>query len=88
MQVRDIARVGVVSEATVRSQVKMILAKLDLTSQLAAVGAAHMVGWRSPGAESATTNRRQRHLIRRSAARRGPSAHIECHVGMREHPAR
>ncbi|MBM7518257.1 response regulator transcription factor [Nocardioides nitrophenolicus] len=49
MQVRDIARVGVVSEATVRTQVKTILAKLDLTSQLAAVGAAHKVGWRSPG---------------------------------------
>ncbi|MBM7520151.1 response regulator transcription factor [Nocardioides nitrophenolicus] len=46
--VREIARARVVSEATVRSQVKMILAKLELTSQLAAVGAAHKVGWRCP----------------------------------------
>ena len=48
MQVGDIARAGVVSEATVRTQVKTILAKLELTSQLAAVGAAHKVGWRCP----------------------------------------
>ena len=44
--VRDIARTSFVSEATVRSQVKSILAKLDLGSQVAAVGAAHRVGWR------------------------------------------
>jgi two-component system, NarL family, nitrate/nitrite response regulator NarL len=43
--VRDIAPVSFVSEATVRTQVKSILAKLELTSQLAAVGAAHKVGW-------------------------------------------
>jgi DNA-binding NarL/FixJ family response regulator len=46
--VREIATVGVVSEATVRTQVKSILAKLDVTSQLAAVGLAHRVGWRPP----------------------------------------
>jgi DNA-binding NarL/FixJ family response regulator len=44
-QVRDIARSRVVSEATVRTQVKSILAKLKTNSQLAAVGAAHRVGW-------------------------------------------
>ena len=43
--VRKIARRGVVSEATVRSQVKSILAKLGVSSQLAAVGLAHHVGW-------------------------------------------
>lgn len=43
--VRDIARMGVVSEATVRTQVKSILAKLNVSSQLAAVGAAHHVNW-------------------------------------------
>ncbi|MDX6360857.1 MAG: two-component system, NarL family, nitrate/nitrite response regulator NarL [Nocardioidaceae bacterium] len=43
--VRAIAHVSFVSEATVRTQVKSILAKLELTSQLAAVGAAHSVGW-------------------------------------------
>ena len=46
--VRDIASLGFVSEATVRTQVKSILAKLDVSSQLAAVGVAHHVGWRSP----------------------------------------
>jgi DNA-binding NarL/FixJ family response regulator len=44
--VRDIARGRVVSEATVRTQVKSILSKLEANSQLAAVGDAHRVGWR------------------------------------------
>ena len=48
--VRDIAHLGVVSEATVRTQVKSILAKLEVSSQLAAVGLASKVGWRSPAA--------------------------------------
>lgn len=43
--VRAIAKLGVVSEATVRTQVKSILAKLEVSSQLAAVGMAHHVGW-------------------------------------------
>ena len=47
--VREISRDSVVSEATVRTQVKSILAKLEVSSQLAAVGAAHRVGWRPPG---------------------------------------
>lgn len=46
--VRDIARQSFVSEATVRTQVKSILAKLEVTSQLAAVGAAHQASWRPP----------------------------------------
>ncbi len=46
--VREIARRSYVSEATVRTQVKSILAKLDVTSQLAAVGAAHASRWRPP----------------------------------------
>lgn len=44
-QVKDIARDSVVSEATVRTQVKSILIKLETNSQIAAVGAAHRVGW-------------------------------------------
>ncbi len=44
-QVRDIARHGVVSEATVRTQVKSILHKLQVSSQLAAVGLASRVDW-------------------------------------------
>lgn len=47
--VHDIATLGVVSEATVRTQVKSILAKLEVSSQLAAVGMAHHVAWRPPG---------------------------------------
>ena len=46
--VREIAHRSYVSEATVRTQVKSILAKLEVTSQLAAVGAAHETGWRPP----------------------------------------
>ncbi|MGZ4447106.1 MAG: LuxR C-terminal-related transcriptional regulator [Nocardioides sp.] len=46
--VREIARSSYVSEATVRTQVKSILAKLDVSSQLAAVGAAHKAQWRPP----------------------------------------
>ena len=44
-QVREIAEQSVVAEATVRTQVKSILAKLEVSSQLAAVGLAHEVGW-------------------------------------------
>jgi DNA-binding NarL/FixJ family response regulator len=51
--VREIAQVSFVSEATVRTQVKSILAKLEVTSQLAAVGAAHLVEWRPPAAPTA-----------------------------------
>src|SRR6478752_8925358 len=46
--VHDIAKLSVVSEATVRTQVKSILAKLKVSSQLAAVGLAHHVDWRPP----------------------------------------
>ena len=46
--VREIAGLGVVSEATVRTQVKSILAKLEVSSQLAAVGMAHEIGWQAP----------------------------------------
>jgi DNA-binding NarL/FixJ family response regulator len=47
-QVREIARARFVSEATVRTQVKSILAKLEVSSQLAAVGMARSVGWVPP----------------------------------------
>jgi two-component system nitrate/nitrite response regulator NarL len=46
--VRQIAEHGAVSEATVRTQVKSILAKLEVTSQLAAVGMANEIGWQAP----------------------------------------
>jgi two-component system nitrate/nitrite response regulator NarL len=55
LTVREIARESVVSEATVRTQVKSILAKLEVSSQLAAVGMAHQLGWEParPGAGTA-----------------------------------
>ncbi|WP_240044500.1 response regulator transcription factor [Nocardioides albidus] len=46
--VRQVADALVVSEGTVRSQVKAILAKLEVSSQIAAVGLANRVGWRPP----------------------------------------
>ena len=46
--VRDIATLSVVSEATVRTQVKSILGKLEVSSQLAAVAVTRQVDWRSP----------------------------------------
>lgn len=46
--VSDIAAASVVSVATVRTQVKSILAKLEVSSQLAAVGLAHAVDWHPP----------------------------------------
>lgn len=48
-RVEDIARSDVVSVATVRSQVKSILRKLGVDSQLAAVAQAHQAGWEGPG---------------------------------------
>jgi two-component system, NarL family, nitrate/nitrite response regulator NarL len=48
-QVSEIAKTAVVSEATVRTQVKSILAKLEVSSQIAAVGLAHRAGWHEPG---------------------------------------
>jgi two-component system nitrate/nitrite response regulator NarL len=47
-QVRDIAKSSSVAETTVRTQVKSILAKLNVTSQVAAVGAAYKAQWRPP----------------------------------------
>jgi DNA-binding NarL/FixJ family response regulator len=46
--VRDIAGFGYVAETTVRTQVKSILAKLAVSSQLAAVGLAREVDWQPP----------------------------------------
>ena len=47
-QVGEIASGRFVSESTVRTQVKSILAKLQVRSQLGAVGLAHRVGWSPP----------------------------------------
>jgi len=47
--IREIAGHDVVSEATVRTQVRTILHKLGVSTQIAAVGLAHRVAWHSPG---------------------------------------
>jgi DNA-binding NarL/FixJ family response regulator len=47
-QVSEIAKDAFVSESTVRTQVKAILAKLQVSSQLTAVALAHQLGWRPP----------------------------------------
>lgn len=41
----EVARVRVVSVATVRTQVKAILSKLEVSSQISAVASAHRAGW-------------------------------------------
>lgn len=43
----EIAKRSFVSEATVRTQIRGVLTKLDVTSQLAAVALANRVGWQS-----------------------------------------
>lgn len=45
-----IAAEQVVTEATVRSQIRGVLDKLGVSSQLAAVASAHRAGWEGPGA--------------------------------------
>ncbi|MFC7496273.1 MULTISPECIES: response regulator transcription factor [unclassified Nocardioides] len=44
----EIARRAVVSEATVRTQIKSVLTKLGVRSQLAAVAVARQAGWSAP----------------------------------------
>ena len=63
--VRDIARSSVVSVATVRTQVKAILSKLGVSSQLAAVGLAHNAGWRPADTQVVSTlpGARGRHQV-------------------------
>jgi two-component system nitrate/nitrite response regulator NarL len=53
-RVREVADDAFVSEATVRTQVKSILAKLGVSSQLAAVAMARDVGWVPPQPRSAS----------------------------------
>jgi len=53
LQVGEIARQRFVSESTVRTQVKAILAKLQVGSQLTAVGMAHMAHWAPPATSEA-----------------------------------
>lgn len=53
-QVSEIARKAFVSESTVRTQVKAILSKLQVNSQLTAVALAHQLGWRPPSYDDAT----------------------------------
>jgi DNA-binding NarL/FixJ family response regulator len=60
--VSQIARECYVSIATVRTQVKSVLAKLSVSSQLAAVGIANEVGWSPPARANGVRNRATRSL--------------------------
>jgi len=53
-QVSEIARRSFVSESTVRTQVKSVLSKLQVNSQLTAVALAHQLGWRPPSYDDPT----------------------------------
>lgn len=69
-QVREIARISVVSEATIRTQVKSILAKLEVGSQLAAAGLARSAQWTPPVVRSrVATPRPDRTGVAAGAAR-------------------
>jgi two-component system nitrate/nitrite response regulator NarL len=46
--VQEIAAEAVVSVATVRTQVRAVLRKLDVPSQVAAIGRARAAGWIPP----------------------------------------
>jgi DNA-binding NarL/FixJ family response regulator len=50
-QVSEIARRSFVSESTVRTQVKSVLSKLQVNSQLTAVGLAYRANWRPPAGD-------------------------------------
>ena len=61
----DIAKAGFVSISTVRSQIKSILQKLSVNSQLAAVAMARRAGWshdNPPGTPPEPTGSRRRHV--------------------------
>jgi hypothetical protein len=55
-----IAKSGCVALSTVRSQIKSILQKLGVNSQLAAVGLARQTGWTHGGPEPHTEPRLER----------------------------
>ena len=61
MAASDIAAMCVVSEATVRTQIKAVLAKLEVRSQIAAVGMAHHIKWHPR--DFSTGDHRKRHRI-------------------------
>jgi DNA-binding NarL/FixJ family response regulator len=54
-QVSEIARRSFVSESTVRTQVKSVLSKLQVNSQLTAVGLAYRAHWCPPGRGASET---------------------------------
>ncbi len=69
-QVSEIARKGFVSESTVRTQVKAILAKLQVSSQLTAVALAHQLGWRPPSDGDGTAHESPTRLLSEMAGKR------------------
>jgi two-component system nitrate/nitrite response regulator NarL len=61
-QVGDIAKERFVSESTVRTQVKAVLAKLQVGSQLTAVGLAHKANWSPPPSPVTIASHATRHI--------------------------
>jgi len=79
-QVSEIARSRYVSESTVRTQVKSILAKLQVSSQLTAVGLAHQIGWQPP-TEPAIRSRAEARPASGGPARTRVAAHLRSVAG-------
>jgi len=65
-QVSEIAKERFVAESTVRTQVKSILSKLQVSSQLTAVGLAHKANWAPASAAEWAQKRRARSRATRS----------------------
>lgn len=71
LTIREVALRSSLSELTVRTQVKSVLNKLQVRSQIAAVGLAHRVGWKPPvTAGDALPRSRPRDSAPRQPARR------------------
>lgn len=68
----EIARLWIVSEATVRTQIKSILVKLEVSSQLAAVATAFQHGWVPPPRSPRCRGRRAAGAVPRPSASGGP----------------
>jgi len=75
-QVSGIARSRFVSESTVRTQVKSILAKLQVSSQLTAVGLAHQIRWHPPAEAGSTRGEGRRRRDDRASGRARPVEHL------------
>lgn len=67
-RVREVAEDAFVSEATVRTQVKSILAKLGVNSQLAAVAMARDLSWTPPRPDAGSSGHGSAHAAQNGAS--------------------